>query len=169
MGLEWQENSGSHRAHHAAGRAAELDATIRDWPRRAENDPYKVGLEQLASTLRPLLTTDLFFIAYNEFCRPSIPDAIDQAIQQGAQRILAVPSMFTPGGIHSEIDIPRALAEARTRHPGVTLDYVWPFDLRQVAALLAAHITQAMSTKQTAPSRKHNAHSIKEMRRTTAA
>lgn len=152
MGLEWRQNNGGHGASHLAGRAAELDAKIRDWPRRAENDPYKVGLEQLASTLRPLLTTDLFFIAYNEFCRPSIPDAIDQAVQQGAQRILAVPSMLTPGGIHSEIDIPHALAEARTRHPGVTIDYVWPFDLRQVAALLASHINQAGSTKQKANS-----------------
>ena len=150
MGLEWRQNSGDHSASHLAGRAAELDATIRNWPRRTDNDPYKIGLEQLAATLRPLLTTDLFLIAYNEFCRPSIPDAIDHAVQQGAQRILAVPSMLTPGGIHSEIDIPRALAEARTRHPGVTIDYVWPFDLRQVATLLAVHITQAVSTQQKA-------------------
>jgi sirohydrochlorin cobaltochelatase len=152
MSLEWR---GSHGAGHAHGsrtpagpesaspverRAAELDAKIRDWPRRADNDPYKRGLEELAAALRPLLPTERFAIAYNEFCRPSIAEAIGGLISQGATRILVIPTMLTPGGVHSEVDVPRALAGLRRAHPHVSLDYVWPFNLNDVASLLAVHI-----------------------------
>lgn len=122
------------------GRAAELDAKIRQWPRHAGNDPYKAGLERLAAVLRPMVRTELFAIGYNEFCRPSIAEAIDEVIRQGASRVLIVPSMLTPGGSHSEHDIPLALDAVRRAHPDVVLEYVWPFDLAQVAALLAAHV-----------------------------
>ena len=124
----------------ARRRAAELDAKIRRWPRHAGNDPYKTGLEQLAAALRPMVRTELFAIGYNEFCRPSIGEAIDEVIRQGATRVLIVPSMLTPGGVHAEHDIPLALDAVRRAHPDVVLEYVWPFDLAQVAALLAAHV-----------------------------
>ncbi len=144
MSLEWRAGGPDH-GHGGVKRAKELDATIRNWPRHAGNDPYKVGLERLAAALKPLLPTDLFTIGYNEFCRPSIADALEQVMQQGATHVFVVPSMLTPGGVHAEIDIPRALAEARAAHPGVAIDYVWPFALEQVAALLAAHITRAVA------------------------
>ena len=51
----------------------------------------------------------------------------------------------TPGGVHSERDIPRALDDVRRAHPGVPIDYRWPFDLASVAELLASHITQALA------------------------
>lgn len=151
MSLEWR-NSNSHHQDAEEGRktedplkrrAAELDAKIRGWPRHSGNDPYKTGLEQLAETLKPLLPTDLFAVAYNEFCRPSIAEAIDGVIQKGAARVLVIPTMLTPGGVHSEVDIPRALELVRRSHPQVAIEYVWPFDLSQVARLLAAHINRA--------------------------
>ena len=144
MSLEWRN---SHPARDPAllqQRAAELDAQIRRWPRTAQNDPYHVGLQRLAEVLQPLLPTDLFAIGYNEFCEPSIAQAIEAVIGQGATRVLVLPTMMTPGGLHSEHDIPRALGAMRQIHPQVRIDYLWPFDLQQVAALLAAHVTQAL-------------------------
>jgi len=55
-------------------------------------------------------------------------------------RITVVPSMLTPGGVHSEIEIPEALAALRTRFPDVELRYAWPFDAAAVADLLALQI-----------------------------
>ena len=116
MALEWsQEGPGS--THRLTGRIAELDVAIRNWPRHAGNDPYKAGLEQVADALKPMLPTALFAIGYNEFCRPSIGEAIEQVIQQGAKRIFVIPSMLTPGGLHSEQDIPRALDAVKRRSP----------------------------------------------------
>ena len=140
MALEWRGSQPSDGHHPPHGRAAELDAKIREWPRHDGNDPYKAGLERLAAALRPLLSTELFAIGYNEFCRPTIAEAINEMIRQGATRVVVLPTMLTPGGVHSERDIPRALDEVRRAHPGVTIDYRWPFDLEAVAALLASHI-----------------------------
>ncbi|MBI4342661.1 MAG: CbiX/SirB N-terminal domain-containing protein [Candidatus Omnitrophica bacterium] len=143
MSLEWRQHSTGHGHEAPGGRAAELDAQIRDWPRRADNDPYQAGLERLAQALRPLLPTSRFTVGYNEFCRPSIAEAIEQVIAQGATRVLVLPTMLTPGGVHSEIDIPRALDEVQRAHPDKTIEYLWPYDLQQIAGLLASHVERA--------------------------
>jgi sirohydrochlorin cobaltochelatase len=150
MSLEWRAGGGhAHGGSHAHGgdasqQAAALDAQIRQWPRRPDNDPYKAGLERMAERLRPLLPTRRFAIGYNEFCSPSIGEAIAQVAGQGVRRVLVLSTMLTPGGVHSEKDIPRALAEARRAHPGVTIEYLWPFDLDRVAELLASHVANAV-------------------------
>lgn len=148
MSLQWRGNHASpagDRNGSVQGRIAELDAKVRDWPRDSGNDPYKVGLERLAEALKPLLPSGLLAIGYNEFCRPSVSEAVEEVVRKGAARVLVIPSMLTPGGIHSEVDIPRALEEIRRRHPAVRIEYVWPFDLKKVAALLAAHVRAAKS------------------------
>ena len=147
MALEWRGDRAPAEAPKLESRLAELDTAIRGWPRTPRNDPYKTGLERLADTLRPLLPTDLLAVAYNEFCRPSIREAIEQAIGQGAGKVLVVPTMMTPGGIHSERDIPQALQEVRRLHPEVVITYLWPFELRQVAELLAAHVRSALEDR----------------------
>jgi sirohydrochlorin cobaltochelatase len=88
------------------------------------------------------LNGDLFAIAYNEFCAPTVEEAVEALIAAGACQIRVVPSMFTPGGSHSELEIPETLAHLRTEHPGVDLRYAWPFDLTQVASMLATHLTR---------------------------
>jgi sirohydrochlorin cobaltochelatase len=50
--------------------------------------------------------------------------------------------MVTPGGSHAAREIPEILEAARGRHPTVTLDYAWPFDLDRVAQLLADTISR---------------------------
>lgn len=118
----------------------ELDAKIRLWPRTAGNDPYKAGLEALASQLRPLLGESLFALAYNEFCAPTVAEAAEELITSGAQRITVLSSMFTPGGSHAEIEIPEAIERLKAAHPRITFRYAWPFDLQLVATMLATQI-----------------------------
>lgn len=118
----------------------ELDMKIRTWPRTAKTDPYQAGLESLANQVRPLLNGAQFALAYNEFCGPTLPEAVEDLIRKGATKITVVSTMFTPGGSHSEFEIPEELQELRARHPGVTLNYAWPFDLGQVARMLLDHI-----------------------------
>lgn len=125
----------------------ELDQNIRLWPRTPETDPYQAGLEKLASQLKPLIDGAHFSTAYNEFCTPTLEEAIETQIAEGAKDITVVSTMFTPGGSHSEYEIPEEMAELRKKHPGITLTYAWPFDLGKVAEMLAAHLKQF----QTAP------------------
>lgn len=120
----------------------ELDARIRAWPRTPENDPYRAGIERLASELAPLLGGAELTVAYNEFCAPTLAEAVAAAVARGAAEITVVPSMLTPGGVHSEVEIPEAIAHLRAEHPSILLRYAWPFDLGQVARLLAAHVSR---------------------------
>ncbi len=118
----------------------ELDQKIRLWPRTPETDPYQAGLEVLATRLRPLLRGARFSTAYNEFCTPTLSEAIQQQIVDGATDITVISTMFTPGGSHSEYEIPEEMDDLRKKYPDVTLTYAWPFDLDKVAEMLSDHL-----------------------------
>ena len=118
----------------------ELDATIRQWPRTEATDPYQAGLEAVGAALRPLLDGTLFALAYNEFCAPTVEESVEGLIKQGATHIIVATTMFTPGGAHSEVEIPEILARLRPKHPGIELHYAWPFDVQLIASTLAQQL-----------------------------
>lgn len=118
----------------------ELDTKIRRWPRTAATDPYQSGLQAVAEQLRPQLGGVLFGIAYNEFCAPTLEEAVEELIAQGVSHITVTTTMFTPGGSHSETEIPEILDRLRSNHPDVELCYAWPFDLQLIANTLAEQI-----------------------------
>ena len=118
----------------------DLEKSIREWPRTPENDPYKAGLEQLAERLEPLLEGAPLVLAYNEFCAPTIEDAVADLENRGVTYIAVVPTMLTPGGSHSEVEIPEILNNLRTRHPALKIHYAWPTDLDLLAGMLANHL-----------------------------
>ncbi len=120
-------------------RLSELDAKMRAWPRSAANDPYHAGSVDLAEHLRQA-TGRPVLVGFNEFCAPSLDDALDQAAAAQPGRVLVVTPMMTRGGEHVEREIPAAVARARSRHPEVRVEYLWPFDVTEVAGFLAARI-----------------------------
>lgn len=120
----------------------ELDSKIRQWPRTPETDPYQSGLESVAARLQANLGEVLFAVAYNEFCAPTLEESVEKLIKQGATHITVTTTMFTPGGSHSEVEIPEILDHLRPQYPGVELRYAWPFDLNLVANTLAEQITR---------------------------
>lgn len=118
----------------------ELDHKIRQWPRTAETDPYQAGFEAVAACLRAQLNVALFAVAYNEFCAPTLEESVKSLIKQGAIHIVVTTTMFTPGGSHSEVEIPEILDQLRPMYPGVEIRYAWPFDLELVAKTLAEQL-----------------------------
>ncbi len=118
----------------------ELETKIRRWPRTKDTDPYKSGLEALAHEFKHQLNGTLFAVAYNEFCTPTLEEAVEELMSKGARDITVVTTMFTPGGSHSEIEIPEILDELRRLHPDVALRYAWPFDLAHMAGVLAEQV-----------------------------
>ena len=76
-------------------------------------------------------------IAYNEFCAPTLEEAAEALIAMGATSITIVSSMLTPGGVHSEVEIPETLERLRQLHQGIEFRYAWPVDLTLVARMLA--------------------------------
>ncbi len=120
-----------------------LDRQIRHWPRTAESDPYQAGLERVGEHLSRLLGATPVKLAYNEFCAPSIEEAAAEMIAGGAGDIIVLTTMFTPGGSHSELEVPEIIEELRRRHPGASIRYAWPYDLDRVAELLLGQIELA--------------------------
>ena len=120
-------------------RYAELDAKMRAWPRTVQNDPFYVGSQELAGELARMTACPVI-VGFNEFCAPSLDEAFDRAVEQGADRIIVVTPMVTRGGEHSEVDIPTAVRRAQERHPQTPFLYAWPFEASEVAQFLAAQI-----------------------------
>jgi sirohydrochlorin cobaltochelatase len=125
----------------ARRRYAELDRKMRQWPRTPENDPFHAGSYRMAERLRHAAGLEVI-VAFNEFCGPSIEEALDQAASNGVGKVVAITPMMTPGGGHSEVDIPDAIERARKRHPQVEFAYAWPFDEEEIAGFLAAQVNR---------------------------
>jgi len=119
----------------------ELDSVVRAWPRTPKTDPYKYGLELLASRLAERLNLYSMGLAYNEFCDPTITKAAGRLVQEGANTIIIVTTMFTPGGSHSEKEIPEEMTLLQKQYPAVEFIYAWPFDMDRAAGMLADHVT----------------------------
>lgn len=130
-----------------AGRAVERIGVLRrwrerladevaNWPRTAENDPYKAAVHELAERLSLRLGYPVF-LAFNEFCVPTIGAAIDQAIAGGAGRLVVVPTMLVRGNQHTELEIQATVDRARERHPTAAIHYAWPFKTELLVSLLA--------------------------------
>jgi sirohydrochlorin cobaltochelatase len=125
---------------HITSKEKDLESIIRNWERTPESDPYKTGLEKLASHLAPRLDGYILKTAYNEFCFPSIEQAADQLVEEGVTNVILITTMITPGGSHSEREIPEEVEALRTKHPKMNFQYAWPYDLDVFSNLLSDHI-----------------------------
>ncbi len=148
---ELAEYFGLHaRLEHARGpdygplhdRYLHLERRMRLWPRSAENDPFWAGSQDLAEALRKACGRTVV-AGFNEFCAPTLDEALDLAAGRAAERILVLTPMMTRGGQHAERDIPEAVDRAHARHAGETFVYVWPFPLSDIAAFLGVQINKA--------------------------
>jgi sirohydrochlorin cobaltochelatase len=120
-------------------RYLDLDTKMRTWPRNENNDPFFTGAQNMALHLGKSTGLDVI-VGYNEYCAPSLDEAIDKAALMGAERIIIITPMMTRGGEHSEKDIPDTISRSQKRHPSIELVYAWPFDHTDVADFLGSQI-----------------------------
>jgi sirohydrochlorin cobaltochelatase len=132
---------GGHGDHvHSEGDAEftqylELDNQMRAWPRHEGNDPYKFGCDRIAERMMEISSLPVA-VAYNEFCGPTVAAALDSLAATGVSRIVVVTTMLTPGGNHSEEDIPLSLDAVRKKYPEIEIVYAWPYSTDQIASVL---------------------------------
>lgn len=120
---------------------AALDHEIRSWPRSKENDPFHFGVLSIARHLQEKIGNTKLVTAYNEFCGPSIEAATDQLVHEGYDHVVFLTTMFTPGGIHSEFEIPAIVYSLKKKYPTVQFEYPWPFNMDQIATFLSAQLS----------------------------
>ncbi len=126
-------------------RYAELDHLLRSWPRTEANDPFYMGSLALAQAVSKESHLPVI-VGFNEFCSPSLDQALEQAATEG-RRVLVITPMMTSGGSHSEVEIPLAIQHAREKFPDIEFIYAWPFSNHQVATFLATQIARHLSGK----------------------
>jgi sirohydrochlorin cobaltochelatase len=80
-----------------------------EWARPFEN------IRDLVASRRPDLLIEL---AYLELMTPRLVEAIDSVANSGVSDVTVAPLFMAQGG-HLKQDVPRLLAEAQQRHPGV--------------------------------------------------
>ena len=145
FGLHARVEAGGHgMAPGPMLRYQDLEKRLRGWPRTLDNDPFHAASMDLAARLRRETGLEVI-VGFNEFCGPSLDEALAAASASGAGRVIVVTPMLTRGGEHAERDIPAAISRARAVHPGVEFAYAWPFEDAAVLRLLAEQVRTFMS------------------------
>ena len=140
VGFHMAMEQGPSWIRRALGRYyARLDTKIRTWPRTAENDPFYAASQALAAGFSEETGCEVI-VGFNEFCAPTLDEALDAAASQGVERVVVVTPMMTRGGEHAEEDIPVSIEGARERHPATDFVYAWPFDTVKVANFLGEQV-----------------------------
>lgn len=122
-------------------RYRELEAKLRAWPRTPRNDPFYAGSLDLAEHLRRASGLEVI-LGFNEFCAPTLDEALDRAAERPNEKIIVVTPMMTRGGEHSAMEIPESIRRARERHPTIQFSYAWPFDSADIARFLASQVSR---------------------------
>lgn len=133
---------GGPQAEKMRSRHDELEEKMRAWPRTPENDPFYAASEELAGHLSQAAGYAVY-LSFNEFCAPTLGQALEDAVQDGAGRIFIITPMMTRGGQHAEEEIPAVIEEFRARYAAVRFTYVWPFPFEDIAEFLAGQIRRA--------------------------
>ncbi len=92
--------------------------------RRAEANAMLEGVGQL---LRGM-TSDRVYVSHMELGLPTLAEAFDAAVADGADEVFVFPYFLSPGR-HSQADIPRMCREAAAHHPDVRWHCDEPFGL----------------------------------------
>lgn len=121
-------------------RYLDLEAKMRTWPRSGQNDPFYSGSQDLAKELGKESGLEVI-IGFNEFCAPSLDQALERAAARQAEKIIVITPMMTRGGEHSAIDIPEAIRRAQQKFPAQKIVYAWPFSTEDIARFLSSQIT----------------------------
>ena len=127
--------TGRLQAGQQVSRYEELESKLRTWPRTGENDAFFHASNELAREIEKLSGKSVI-CGFNEFCSPDIAQAIKQAVERGAKKIIVVTSMLTRGGEHAEIEVAQTVQQAKGEYPDVSITYAWPFDTTRVAKFL---------------------------------
>jgi len=99
-------------------------------------------LEDLAALLRAE-TSDHVYTAHMELAKPTLEDAFDAAVRDGADFIFVFPYFLAPGR-HSREDIPQMCREAAAKHSGIRWHCSGPIGLDRIMVDLILQRVQQM-------------------------
>ncbi|HTY91981.1 MAG TPA: CbiX/SirB N-terminal domain-containing protein [Methanocella sp.] len=113
---------------------------VRKWPRNEENDPLSYDTLELEKLIREKGGYSNFHVGNLEFASPTLEEALDKALDQGAIKIIFIGGTgFCDRSSHTLVDIPEAVNKLQEAHPEIKMTYAYP-DMGLVSADFAAII-----------------------------
>lgn len=101
-------------------------------------------LLEVADMFKRVSQTPIVEPAHMELAEPSIEQAFDRCVAQGATFVVVHPYFLAPGR-HSTTDIPRMTAEAAAKHPGVRFHVTQPLGLdEKIAQIMIQRIDHCL-------------------------
>ena len=85
-------------------------------------------LPKVAQMVREMSDFEIVCYAHMELAEPTVQQGFDACIDRGAKEVIVHPYFLGPGR-HSVSDIPRLVADAAARHPGVSYHVTSPLGL----------------------------------------
>ncbi len=76
------------------------------------------AVREIAAMVKEMTDFAIVEVSFREQHQPDIQQGIDACVAQGADRIVLVP-YFLYMGAHVREDLPREMAAAKVRHPGI--------------------------------------------------
>jgi len=102
-------------------------------------------LLEVAAMFKQVSGTKIVEPAHMELAEPSIEQAFDRCVAQGATMVVVHPYFLAPGR-HSTTDIPRMTAEAAGKHAGVRFHVTQPLGLdEKIVQLMMQRIEHCLS------------------------
>lgn len=100
-------------------------------------------LADVARLVRELSGLEIVEHAHMELAEPTVAQGFDACVAAGAEAIVVHPYFLAPGQ-HSTQDIPRLVAEAAARHPGIRYRVSDPLGLHaRIAEVVLERVGQA--------------------------
>jgi sirohydrochlorin ferrochelatase len=110
----------------------------------SKRDAANAQLDRVVERFRETSGAVIVEPAHMELAAPSIADAIDACVAQGASDIVVHPYFLAPGR-HSTEDIPRMVAEAAETHLGLSYRVTDPLGVDdRLCAVIATRIAEAV-------------------------
>lgn len=83
-------------------------------------DQANRGMISIASRIRETGEVPIVECGFLQLCSPSIEEALERCVEQGARRIHMIP-YFLHAGVHIREDIPEVAAACRKKYPQVEI------------------------------------------------
>ncbi len=101
-------------------------------------------LLDVAAMFKRVSGTSIVEPAHMELADPTIEQAFDKCVQQGATLVIVHPYFLSPGR-HSTTDIPALTAQAAAKHPNVKFHVTQPLGLdERIAQIMSQRIAHCL-------------------------
>lgn len=115
------------------------------WQRNEKNDAYWAGMQKVANEAAKNKLFSSVQVAFNEFCAPLVMEALTEVAKNKPDEIILTSVMITPGGEHSEVDIPELIKIFKEENPGIKITYAWPYQPDEISEFLISHTQKFIS------------------------